>query len=105
MLGDFDCDEESATGYSRENVLHIIIGDNATTKNIRSTRWNNYSAYNWVSELPGDFHCSGYIEECFAKALGPGRLYHAVNKILGKFKYMHFTVTLTGLQGLPQVFS
>ena len=84
LLEDLDCNETPKFKYSRESTPTIMIGDNATTKNIRSARWNNFSSYSWISETPGDFHCSGYLEECFAKAQGPGGLYYAVNKVLSK---------------------
>ena len=69
---------------SRKECPQMVVGDGATTKNIRSARHNNLSRYSIISEFSGDFHCSGYVEECFAKAQGPGGLYHAVNKVLGK---------------------
>ena len=59
------------------------IGDGAGTKNIRSARHNNLSRYSNISQFSGDFHCSGYVEGCFAKAQRPGGLYHAFNKLLG----------------------
>ena len=69
---------------SRKECPQMVVGDGATTKNIRFARHNNLSRYSNISEFSGDFHCSWYVEECFAKAQGPGGLYHAVNKVLGK---------------------
>ena len=72
-FGEHECNDEGAisSSFSRNYCTQLMLGDVATTKNIRSARWNNLSRFSAISEVHGDFHCSGYLEECYAKAQDP----------------------------------
>ena len=82
--------DDSTYNLNRKDSPQLIVGDGATTKTIRSARHNSLVRYSKICEFSGDFHCSGYFEECFAKAQGPGGLYHVVNVVLGKLCFKSF---------------
>ena len=55
---------------SRKNGLNIFVGDNATTKNIRSAKANAVNVFLSVMER-GDLHASSCVFESFAFIHGP----------------------------------
>ena len=62
----------------------MFCGDVGTTKNIRATRNSQLDRLSWTSEMPGDLHTGAFLEECIAKAQGPGGMYHIAHDILGR---------------------
>ena len=70
---------------SRKNGLNVFVGDNATTKNIRSVKANAVDVFSNVMENPGHLHASGYVFECFASSHGPGGFFHIMEHVLNKY--------------------
>ena len=65
-------DLETLNGNQRTHGLSVFVGDNATTKNIRSVKANATDLFSKVTETPGDLHAGGYVFERFAASQGPG---------------------------------
>ena len=67
--------------FQRSNSVNVFCGDVSTTKNIRATRNSKLDRLSWTSEMPGDLHTGAFLEECIARAQGPGGTYHIAHDI------------------------
>ncbi|KAI8490282.1 hypothetical protein Bbelb_320200 [Branchiostoma belcheri] len=72
--------------FHRKNAPNVTVGDGLTTKNHRHCRLSDEVAFHFTSEMPGDLHAAGYVEECFAKSQGPGGLYYIITDVLKRKK-------------------